>query len=297
MRKYSIGMGILVLTAACIFLLGNGISAVAEQDQQVEQAAPLKTEIDVGIASTDMDAARHLICPEVIWAPATGGGTWLSRLVIEDASGESVVTAYFHYGTLQVGPVTLWNSTGYAHAVRFSNILSTIGALAGTSLYGQVGTLELYTQDDSHLILADVETINGNYGKTFPGITWTDGNSANIGRSMVLQNLTNTSTYRTFVGCWNGASGGYTMTIEFSLGNQSNVLLGSRFTKVITSWDFISFNPFVEAGVGGGSYDNCILYAVVQSADPSPYEKGLFWFGSKANNYTNDSAAMFPKAW
>ena len=72
---------------------------------------------------------------------------------------------------------------------------------------------------------------------------------------------------------------------------------GTTFTKTIGAWDFLAFNPFVEAGISGSSLDGCRLYAVVQTSDPSPYEKGMFIFASKANNITNDTSALFFKRW
>jgi hypothetical protein len=121
---------------------------------------------------------------------------------------------------------------------------------------------------------------------------WTDSNAANVGRTMIIKGLTNNSSWRTTVGGWNGAGGGWTMTVQFSIGNASNILIGSAFTKSISSWDTVVFNPFAEAGVSGGSYDNCYLYCYVISADPAPYEQGLYLFGSKSNNTTNDTCAL-----
>lgn len=254
----------------------------------------------MAIQASDIDGSNRFVCPEVIWASASGGGEWQSKLIIRDGGGGGSNTRvkgfYYPYGGSDIGPFTLWDSPGPGRSIKYTNILLTIGTAVSQSLYGTVGTLFLYTEGGDSKIVAEVETFNGDFGKSFPAMAWVDENSANIDRPMLLQNIESNATYRTLVGCWNGASGGYTMEVEFSIGNQNNALLGSRFTKTIGSWDFISFDPFVEAGLSG-NYDNCYLYADVQSSNPHPYENGLFWYGSKANNNSNDTAAMFPKMW
>jgi hypothetical protein len=295
--RYGI-MGIAVF--AFFFFALSGSSAVSSPGFQNEQAVPMSPQGRMTIAAMDVDASDELLCPEVIWAPASGGGTWLSKLTIRDGGGgtsNTVVTAvYYPYGGGTIGPVNLWNSSGAGHSAKFNNILQTVGTAAGENLYGTAGTLYLFTDELDSKIVAEVETVNGDFGKSFPAMTCTDENSANIDRPMLLQNIESNATYRTSVGCWNGAAGGYTMEVEFSIGDQNNNLLGSRFTKTIGAWEFISFNPFAEAGLSG-NYDNCFLYASVKSSNPSPYSQGLFWYGSKANNNSNDTAAMFPKMW
>lgn len=296
MKKVGLGLSLLCVTAVSVFLVAANISTSAEPVSLLQEGIPLpQRQFDPGI-NADVEADSTIICPEVVWALASGGGTWVTKLQITDRTGDSIVRFIFYYGSSHVSGL-LWTSTGYGHSVKYSNILSTISSISGLSQYGRVGTLYLYTQDDSHFIMADVEEVNGNYGKTFPGLQWTDENSINIDRAGVIQNLTNNSQYRTFVGCWNGASGGWPMTVTFQLGNSSWIQIGSAFTKTIGAWDFISFNPFVEAGVSGGSYDNVVLYASVSVSDPAPYEKGLFWFGARANNTTNDPAALISKNW
>jgi hypothetical protein len=254
-------------------------------------------QFDAGI-NADTFADRRIVCPEVIWAPATGGGTWVSEIQITDRAGGAVVSGYYYYAGGSVTFSSLVTGLTYGQAARFSNILSTIASMTGATTYGTVGTLYLYTQDDSHPIMVDVETTNGNYGKSFPGVRWSDDNSINMGRAGIIQNMTNTSTWRTFVGGWNGASGGWTMVVRFYVLTPTGwSYYGNFFDKTVSAWDFTSFNPFVEAGISAYSLDGCRLYAVVQSADPSPYEKGMFLFGSKANNITNDTSALFYRRW
>jgi hypothetical protein len=239
--------------------------------------------------SYDNSPAQDIIIPECIWAPATGGGTWVTEVQITDLTGGSVVSAYFYYGTAYRS-VTLWTSPGIYSSVKFTNILSTMQSLDPSfNYYGKVGALWLTTQDSSHLIQAQARTYNGNYGKTYQGLAWVDSNTANVGRNMMIMNLTQNSTYRTFVGFFNATSGGYSMTVEFYIIDQNNTIVGSIFTKTFQPWEFKSFNPFAEAGVPSGTYDNCWLYIRPTSAGGS--SKGLMCFGSSANNYTNDTYA------
>lgn len=116
-----------------------------------------------------------------------------------------------------------------------------------------------------------------------------NSNTANVGREMMVMNLTQNATYRTFVGFFNAISGGYSMTVEFRIVDQNNNLVGSIFTKTFAPWEFKSFNPFVEAGVSSGTYDNCWLF--IRPTASGGLGQGLFCFGSSANNYTNDTYA------
>jgi hypothetical protein len=237
--------------------------------------------------------AQHIILPECIWAPATGGGTWVTELQISAIDSGTVVSAFFYYGTSSRLVSNLWTSPGVYRSVKFANILSTMQALDPSfSYYGRVGTLWLYTQDASHRIQAQARTVNGDYGKTFPGLRWVDSNAANLNRPMMITNLTQNATYRTFVGIFNAVSGGYYITVECSIIDQNNGMVGTMIIKTLAPWQFMSFNPFVEAGVGSGTYDNCWLYInVTASGNTGTGTMGLMCFGSSANNYTNDTAA------
>ena len=253
MKKMIYGLLFLALVVVPVFLFSGANPAGTTPDipQQEKPALPSKTN-NAHIQSTDMDAANSLICAEVVWADASGGGGWMSALRILDHTGGTYVRCYYFYGAARVGPVHLWASTMKGQAVEFLNILSTISNISGTNLFGTSGTLTLHTHDDSYLISAEIETMNvslsGIYGKTFPAIQRTNANSANIGRRMVLKGLSNNSLWRTAVGVWNGADGGYTMTVDFSLGTEVGLWIGG-FTKVIDPWNTMAFNPFVEAGV------------------------------------------------
>lgn len=244
--------------------------------------------LPLSLLSYDNSPSNYLVIPEVIWAPATGGGTWVTELQITDLTGDSIVVAYFNYGT-GYRSVTLWTSPGIYRSVKFTNILQTMQSLDPSfNYYGKVGALDLITQGSSYKIQAQARTVNGNYGKTFPGLALVGSNTANVGRDMMIQGLTQNSTYRTFVGFYNCTNA--SMTVEFRIINQNNQLVGSVFTKTFGAYGFQAFNPFVEAGVGTGTYDNCWLHIHVTSGNGSS-SNGLFCFGSSANNYTNDTAA------
>ena len=73
--------------------------------------------------------ADLMVLPECIWAPATGGGTWVSEVQITDLSGGSAVSAYFcSGGGTRRGPIAVWtNAGGAGQSMQFSNFLSSDG--------------------------------------------------------------------------------------------------------------------------------------------------------------------------
>ncbi len=242
----------------------------------------------------DNSPSNLVILPEVIWAAASGGGTWVSEVQITDFTGGSVVNAFFYYGTGYRSISNIWTSAGAYRSIKLDNILYSLGLIDTTfSYYGRVGTLQLITQDSTHKIHAVARTRNGNFGKSFSSLSWVDANSANLGRNMVIQDLRFNPTYRTFVGFWNGTLGGHSITVQFRIIASDNTSVGSWFTKTFAPWEFKSFNPFEEAGITTGSYENCWLYInVTASGNSGDGSRGLMGFGSAANNYTNDTYAL-----
>lgn len=231
-----------------------------------------------------------IIVPEVIWAAATGGGTWVSELHITDFTGGSIVKAYFHYGTTFRVVNNIWASPSAYYSVKFSNILQTLGTIdTGFEYYGRVGALWLYTQDNDHKIQAMARTVNGNYGKTFPGLRWVAANTANVGRDMVLQSLAFSAKYRSAVGLFNAAGGGFPMNILLRIIGPNNNQIGVDIIITLAPWEFRAINPFKEAGITSGTYENCWLWIHPTSCDSS--SAGLIVFGSSVNNYTNDTFA------
>jgi hypothetical protein len=233
--------------------------------------------------------AADLILPEVIWALATGGGTWVSEVQVTDLTGGSVVRAYFAPpGGTRRGPFTVWtNGGGSGGSVKFTNFLATLAGLDPSfTYYGKVGAVEFLTQDGSHLVQVAARTLNGNYSKTFPGLQPTEGNTPASTHDLLVQNLTNNATYRSSCGFYNPT--GSSVTVEFRLYDGNGAQIGSTFSRTFVGYDFQSFNPFTQAGVPypGSSYDNTILLVV-----PASGAGTVIGFGASANNTSGDPAA------
>lgn len=242
------------------------------------------------LLSYDTSPSSICIVPECIWAPATGEGTWVTELQITALMPGTIINAAFCSNGGNGSVYNLWTSSGTNTSIRFSNILSILQARDPSfTYYGKVGTLMLFDLNSAHRFHAQARIMNGNYGKTLPGLPYdADGNSANVGRNMMIQDITQNTTCRTFVGCFNSSSSG--MTVQFAILNPSGRTVGNVFTKTFSSVQFMSFNPFAEAGLGSATYEYCRLY--ITSTASSVSGPGLFCFGSSVNNYTNDSAAL-----
>jgi hypothetical protein len=231
----------------------------------------------------------YQVLPGVIWAPATGGGTWITNVQITDTTGGSEVSVYFNYGGgNRRGPFVLWTGPGSNRSVKFNNILESIDTLDSGSFdyYGRVGALEFITQDSGHRILVAARTFNGNYSKTYPGLNDVASNTADTTREMLIQDLTSNSAYRSAAGFFNPTSSG--VTAEIRLVNSSGSTIGSPFSKTFLGHDYQAFNPFDEAGVPypSQSYDNVYL-----RVRPLSGSGRLMCYGATANNGTNDPAA------
>jgi hypothetical protein len=112
------------------------------------------------------------VLPEAIWAPASGGGVWMTDVQIIDRTGGSVVSVYFTpYGNNRRGPFVLWTGPGENRSIKYGNILEAIDGLDnGFDYYAKVGTVEFVTQDSNHKIHIMARTSNGDYSKTFQGL-------------------------------------------------------------------------------------------------------------------------------
>ena len=234
--------------------------------------------------------AQYKVLPEVIWASATGGGTWMSNVQVTDVSGGSQVSVYYNTASGRRGPFLLWDNTagGALSSVKYANLLQTIDVLdSGTfTYYGTVGAVEFITQDGSHLLQAAARTLNGYYAKTFTALSLHDANTADSGRAMIVANLSNNVTYRSTSGFFNPTSD--SVTVEFTLLNGSGAQIGSQFSKTLAGHDFQAFNPFIQAGVPypGSSYDNAIL-----RVRPTTGAGEVMCFGATVDNTSNDPAA------
>jgi hypothetical protein len=233
------------------------------------------------------------IVPEVIWAAATGGGTWVTEIQITNFAAEpAIIEVWFDYSGGSRGNIILYTGLAQYHSVRFSNILSQLQTLDSSfTYYGRVGALTL--EGSPGLIQVQAKTVNGNYGKTFPGLNLVAGNTAAIGRPMIIQGLAQNATYRTSVGVFDEE--GSAPTVQFTIVDANNSTVGSTFSKTLPESGFLSFNPFVQAGVPSGTYENCWL--LIEMTATSYGTGGLMCFGSIANNYTNDTYALIAKTY
>jgi len=244
----------------------------------------------LSLGAHDNSPSNWQVLPEVIWAPATGGGTWNTEVQIIDCtqSGGSKVTVYFFYGNGNIrGPFILWWAPDAAYqSGKFNNILKNVQDWfdPGFNYYGKVGAMWFLTQDINHKILVTARTVNGNYSKTLPGLNTYDLNTANVDRLMVIPNLAQHSQYRSTVGIHNME--GSSIYVRFALVDSTNHAIGSEFYMNFVAHDFQAFYPFAEAGVPTGAYDN--VWLIVQ---PISGTGKLFCFGATANNTTNDPAA------
>ena len=73
--------------------------------------------------------------------------------------------------------------------------------------------------------------------------------------------------------------------------------IGSNITKSLAPLEFISFNPFTEAGVAAGTYYyDAYLWFEGTNPTQNDWAWGIMGFGSIANNTTNDTTSLIPYA-
>jgi hypothetical protein len=229
--------------------------------------------------------SHHQVIPEVLWAPAAGGGEWQTEIQITSLTSSSQVSVYYNSSTgVRRGPITLWTGCGNC-SVKSSNILAALDGLdSGFSYYGTAGTLEFVTQDQDHRIQVIARTSNGDYSKSFQGLNVNADNCVSENRGMMLQNLSSDDTYRTAVGAFNPA--GQSVTVNFDLFTADGSLIGN-FSKSFSAYEYKAFNPFNEAGYPypSYSYDNVWMSATWAFGDGS-----VMLYGATANDNTNDPA-------
>ncbi len=256
-------------------------------NQSNDPAAHLALSSATGVATSPRQV---VVLPEVIWAAATGGGTWESDVQVLDASGGSQVWARFFYGNgLWRGPFLLWtNPTSYkGSGVSLANVLAQLAAMDnGFDYRGRVGALELSTPDSSHLIQATARTKNGNYSKTFPGQSLLDCHTVGSDREMAILDLASDTAYRSTCGLYNPDPDTVTVTCRLLDGDGQTI--GQAFDRTLVGHDYQAFDPFAAAGAAypGQSHDNVVLLLSVAAGDGRAMA-----FGASANNVSNDPAA------
>jgi hypothetical protein len=234
------------------------------------------------------------IIPEAIWAAAMGGGTWVTEIQISCCgTGSSDVSVFFDHKDGSQGPVLLYSGLLWGNSLRYANILATIDSLdpAAFDYYGRVGALYFQSGGGHGLIQVQAKTVNANYGKTFPGLSIVAGDTAAIGRKMMILDLARNATYRTAIGAYNPVAG-VTYSVTFMIIGPYDNLIGSAFSKTLGPFGFISFNPFNEAAAPPGNYENCWLHIEVTSGATASADDGVVCFGSIGNNSTNDTYAL-----
>lgn len=234
--------------------------------------------------------SEYQVVPEVLWAPATGGGTWITEVQITDLTGGSEVSVYFNSGSGdRRGPISLWTGSRSETSVKFDNLLETLDGLdSGFSYYGNAGAVEFLTQDIDHRINVIARTSNGNYSKTFAGLNSNDDNTVSAARIMMVQNLESNNTFRTAFGGFNPTDDA--VTVDYHLYDESGTQIGSSFSKTFSGRQYQAFDPFAEAGVPfpGNTYDNAWIKITRQAGSGK-----LMSYGATANNITSDPAVHF----
>jgi hypothetical protein len=234
------------------------------------------------------------IVPEALWALATGGGTWVTSVQITNMGLDTAdIDVYFYYNGGSSGPFRLVSGLPTYYSAEDPCILSTIDTLDPGALdyFGKVGAVWFVTANSNCKIHVEALTVNGNYGKLVPSVRHLGADQGVLNANLVIQHLVQNDMYRTFVGLHNMSST-TTFSIRFTIVNAFDAGVGSVFYKTIAPREYLSFNPFKEAGVPSGTYANCWLYINILAGDYGP---GVIFFGSMANNYTNDTYALIAK--
>ena len=226
--------------------------------------------------------ANRLILPEVNWASASGGGTWVPEVQLVDVSGGSTVHVYYNTGTSRRGPFTLWTNSGGAYSsIKFANVLQTIDGLdPSANVYlGTGGSLEMITQDGSHNIQAALRSYNGNFSRTFPALADIDTNTAVSGRSLLVPNMSMDAAFRPSLVLFNPSADSVTANVQIIGSNGSQV--GSTISKTVAGYEMTGV-----AELRNYTYSNADFWVTVTGGSGR-----LIVSGQSANNTSNDPAA------
>jgi hypothetical protein len=227
--------------------------------------------------------ASRLLMLDAVWALASGGGEWISEVQITDVTGGSIVQVYYSSGASRQGPFTLWsNSSDPNRSINFVNILQAIDNLDGSAFayYGTSGVLEFFTQDASHLIQVSARTVNGNFARTFPALADVEANTAVMGRSLLIPNISNNTAYRPSVVLFNPGSD--SVTIEGKIVGSDGVQIGSTFARTLAA----NQAGVISVEVRANTYSNGNIMIIVTAGNGRVMAAGF-----TANNASNDPAA------
>jgi subtilisin family serine protease len=236
-----------------------------------------------GAGSYANSPAARLLLPEVSWAAASGSGDWVSEVHVSDLSGGSVVTAYYNSGTNRRGPFTLWtNGGGAGGSATFANILQTLDELdtGAFTYYGTGGSLELLSQDGSHLLQASVRTFNGSYSRTFPGLLDREETTAASGRALLILNMSYNGFYRPSLVLFNPGADSVTVEVTVIGGNGSQV--GAAISRTLAGYE----QSTIVNELRVTPYENATVRVRVTGGAGR-----VIASGQTANNLSNDPAA------
>jgi len=239
-------------------------------------------------AAYDNSKSNYQCLPEVIWAPASGGGTWVTAATILSWNAGTVLSAYFDYGTGWRLVSNWYTLPNVGSIVQTGNLLYTLDYYDSGAFdyYGRVGAVEIWTQDENHKIQITAKTTNGNYGKTFPGLNKLESNTIAVGRPMMIPFAIKNSTWRSTIGVFNYS--GSSMVLRVYIMDNNYVPFGD-YDITVPAWNFIAHDPYAYAGLTG-TYSNGYILLWPQSG------AGVaFCFGATANNVTNDPSALIPQ--
>jgi hypothetical protein len=248
------------------------------------------------MAQYDNSPSEKIVITEAVWAPATGGGTWMTtlQLTCHSAGTGGLVDVYFNYNSSGDwrGPVTFMTDPGAHESAYSSNILSYMQSQDPSfTYYGRSGSLTIYA-DTGISIIGVARVYNGNYSKTVPGLNDVDSNSVTSTRVMAVPGLASNYLYRSTLGLANPYTG--SITVDIYVVDWDGYYQGSIITRTIPGYGFIAINPFVACGRPYPTY--YYNYTNIEIWPVSGTGRVLV-FGASTNNYTNDSGAHIGVNW
>ncbi len=236
-------------------------------------------------AAYETSPTQFKYIPEVIWAEASGGGSWQTEVQIMARNDSTTIALYFFYGAGSFRSVTLSGTYDQWDCFKHSNILNLMHTQdAGYDYYNKVGALWIVGQDSDHRVLVSARTWHSNgYAKSINGISHVDGSVINASNTIgVIMNIRKDSNSRTSLACNNLDVSA--IEVQFYVMSYTGGYVG-EFTKTFSGWDFQAFDPFAEAELSG-TYTNHYLYLVYRDGTGD-----LAAIAASANNSTNDPAA------
>jgi hypothetical protein len=237
----------------------------------------------------DSSPSYRRFIPEAIWAPATGGGTWTTDLDVYVRAGTNPTELriwWFDANGMR-GPFNMSSEPDLQHCIRYINIVNFIDSWdTGTyDYYGKVGCIWIEAVDSTDKFQIQARTIHtSGYGKTMNALGFEVlGDSAYFStwRGMMIQGITNNTTYRSTIGLFNGAAS--SITVQVALIRYDDVWSGWE-NITMPAGSFLAFNPYTRWSVTSTSVHRIWI-------NPISGLGRCHVFGATVNNATNDPAA------